>query len=305
MTKIPVTKMAGAGNDFLIMDVRRHALASLRRRWAAVSRALCDRHRGIGADGLLVLERSRAASARMRVFNPDGSEAEMCGNGARCVARYLQEGRRGSRRANAPTRVTIETKAGLIGASVRGDRVAMHMTEPTELTLDLTLKAGGDSFSLGVVNTGVPHAVVPVKAIETVDVERLGRALRQHPHFSPRGTNVNFVQEAANGSPRLLIRTYERGVEAETLACGTGVAAAAVLFALRDQPDERGGRRDRGSRASRQTIDVQTRSGDVLNVSFIIEGQGRQRRATQVVLEGTASRIFDGVAYWSAQSEES
>lgn len=301
MTKIPLTKMVGAGNDFLIVDTLRHP--ALRHRWAVVSRALCDRHHGVGADGLLVLERSRAAHARMRVFNPDGSEAEMCGNGARCVARYLRESTRRRGREKISARVTIETKAGLIGAVVSGGRVAMQMTEPTELTLDLTLNVGDQSLSLGVVNTGVPHAVVPVKAVETVDVERLGRAVRQHPHFSPRGTNVNFIQQDANRSNRLLIRTYERGVEAETLACGTGVAAAAILCALRAQPDQRNGRRDRGSKASRHIIDVETRSGDALRVSFAIEGQGAQRRATQVMLEGTASRIFDGMVYWPNRSE--
>ena len=225
---IPFTKMVGTGNDFIVVDTRRlPRLRRLPRRWGGVARALCDRRTGIGADGLLVLEPSRSADVRMRVFNPDGSEAKMCGNGARCVAQYVQRARRGRQPS-----VTIDTAAGMLDATVRRDRVAVRMMDPTALRLDLTLDVARRRIRLGAVNTGVPHAVVPVAALDAVDVSGLGRALRHHRAFAPQGTNVNFIQTDADHPDRLRIRTYERGVEEETRACGTGVTASALVYAL-------------------------------------------------------------------------
>ncbi|MBI1992304.1 MAG: diaminopimelate epimerase [Candidatus Omnitrophica bacterium] len=292
--QIPFTKMAGAGNDFIIVDARRHQLAPLTRQWPAISRSLCDRHTGIGADGLLVLEMSRRANVKMRVFNSDGSEAEMCGNGARCVARYIAQGARGAS-------VSIETRAGVVEATVRGDEVAMRMMDPTGLRLGLSLDVGGRTVRLlGFVNTGVPHAVVPVKRIDSIDVTRIGRALRYHRAFAPRGSNVNFVQADAKRTNRLRVRTYERGVEEETLACGTGVAASAVLYALRHEGRGRGNGVLRGSRSScRRRIEVETRSGEVLTVAFTVTGEGSSRRVSDVVLQGAAARVFEGEVSWS------
>ena len=228
---IPFAKMVGTGNDFIVVDTRTHPRPALQRRWGSVARALCDRRTGIGADGLLVLEPSRSADVRMRVFNPDGSEAEMCGNGARCVAQYVQRARRGRQSS-----VTIDTAAGLLDATVHRDRVAVRMTDPTALRLDLELDVKRRRIRLGAVNTGVPHAVVPVAALDEVDVSGLGRALRHHRAFGPQGTNVNFIQTDADHPDRLRIRTYERGVEEETLACGTGVTASALIHALSHGP---------------------------------------------------------------------
>ena len=216
---IPFTKMVGAGNDFVIIDTTRSALPSRARQWPAISKALCDRHRGIGADGVLVLEPSDAADVAMRVFNPDGSEAQMCGNGARCVARYLTQDARGTTRDARGRRVTIETQAGILCAQVKGRRIAMRMTDPTELELGLALDVGRRKVRLGFVNTGVPHAVVPVERLDQLDVSRLGRLLRYHRLFSPRGSNVNFIQADPKRTNRVRVRTYERGVEDETLAC--------------------------------------------------------------------------------------
>ena len=291
MTNIPFTKMVGTGNDFVVMDVRRRPLASLKRRWQAVSRFVCDRHWGVGADGLLVLERSRAADARMRVFNPDGSEAGMCGNGARCAALYL--GGAKSRR------VSIETKAGLLSADVRGSRVAMRMTDPRDLTFDLTVEADGRRFRLGFVDTGVPHAVVPVKALDAVEVGRLGRILRYHSAFAPRGANVNFIEPANGRVNRLRVRTYERGVEDETLACGTGVVASAIIYTLARDHEPARPKAGSNGRRSRYRVDVETVSGDVLVVSFqAVPSGGSARQVTEVVLEGGASRAFDGAVAW-------
>ena len=293
--QIPFTKMVGTGNDFVVLDSRRHHFNGLRRRWPAVSRALCDRHTGIGADGVLLLEPARAGDVRMRIFNADGSEAEMCGNGARCVAQYLAHGA-------ARRRVTLETRAGRLAADVRGRRVAIQMMEPTALRPTFRLSVGGRSLDMAFINTGVPHVVVPVKGLDTVDVVGLGRALRFHRAFAPRGTNVNFIQADSGRPQRIRVRTYERGVEGETLACGTGMVASAILYALGRYgappgPTTRRGRRPAAGRRT-WTIEVIPRSGDRLTVSFAAERAGRGLRVREVVLEGEAVRVFDGAVGW-------
>jgi diaminopimelate epimerase len=292
MTTIRFTKMAGAGNDFVVVDGLRQRLNGLRWAWPRVSRALCDRRRGIGADGLLVLSASRRADARMRVFNPDGSEAAMCGNGARCVAAYLANGAGGGARGRGGTRtVTIETGAGLVTASVRGGRVRMQMPQPSGIRLARRVPVNGRVVTLASVDTGVPHAVVPVRSLERVDVATLGRAIRRHPRFGPRGTNVDFVERVAGRADRIRVRTYERGVEAETLACGTGAAAAAVIHALR--------RRGGGAwRAGVRRIAVQTRSGAWLRVGVRMAGRSTPAAVRDVTLEGPASARFSGEVRW-------
>ena len=285
MSGISFTKMVGAGNDFIVVDARRRHPA---RRWPQVARALCDRHAGIGADGLLVLERSRRAAARMRVFNPDGSEAEMCGNGARCVAQYLA----GAGRSVRAQEIAIDTLAGMVTATVRGERVATRLTDPVELQLGLGLELDGRTVRLGFVNTGVPHAVVPVPAVDEVDVARLGRALRGHAAFAPRGANVNFVQPDPAHPGRVRVRTYERGVEGETLACGTGVAATAVIYGLTQ------GRTVTNGQPAAYRVAVQVRSGDVLTVSFQARQVGGRLQVGALVLEGLAREVFTGAAAW-------
>ena len=287
MIRVPFTKMVGTGNDFIVVDTVRHPLPALRRRWPAVSKALCDRHHGIGADGLLILQPSRTAEVKMRVLNPDGSEAEMCGNGARCVALYVQHAR--SRGRPRQGRVRLETRAGVLMGEVRGGQVAMRMTDPTELRLDQDIQVQGRRFGFGFINTGVPHAVVPVAALARLDVQGLGRELRHHRAFAPRGTNVDFIEADARRRNRLRVRTYERGVEAETLACGTGVAAAAVMYAL--------ARAGGNGKERRQRIDVETKSGHVLGVAFTVT-PGPNVRVTDVVLEGPAVRVFEGAVPW-------
>ncbi|MBI2495399.1 MAG: hypothetical protein HYW10_02370 [Candidatus Omnitrophica bacterium] len=205
------------------------------------------------------------------------------------------------RRGAGEQPVTVETIAGVLSATVHGDQVAMRMTNPTALRLGLNLDVGGRAVRLlGFVNTGVPHAVVPVKRIDSIDVTRIGRALRYHRAFAPRGSNVNFVQADAKRTNRLRVRTYERGVEEETLACGTGVAASAVLYALRHEGRGRGNGVLRGSRSScRRRIEVETRSGEVLTVAFTVTGEGSSRRVSDVVLQGAAARVFEGEVSWS------
>src|SRR5438045_1858388 len=192
------TKMNGAGNDFVMIDNR---LGDLRLASEQIAK-ICDRHRGVGADGVLVLERAaNGADFRMRYYNADGGEAEMCGNGARCFGRYAQRvsGRKGD--------ITFETQAGVITAQFLGQNVRIQMSEPHSLRLNEVLDVAGEKLTVHSLNTGVPHAVVFVEDLEKVDVRKLGAGLRYHPHFAPKGTNANFVHKA--GPQAIAIRTYE------------------------------------------------------------------------------------------------
>ena len=259
------TKMNGAGNDFVMIDNRDARLALTREQIAH----LCDRHRGVGADGLLAVEPAQnGADFRMRYYNADGGEAEMCGNGARCFARFAV---RLTGKADA---VSFETIAGVITARLLGELVELQMSEPHGLALGAELSANGASLRVHALNTGVPHAVVIVEDVDEIDVVATGRALRHHEHFAPQGTNVNFVQQL---DPQFIsVRTYERGVEDETLACGTGVVASALIF------------HEQTGAAS--PVDVWVRGGDRLVVSWEKIG-GTYRRVT---LTGPADFVFEG-----------
>ena len=259
------TKMNGAGNDFVMLD---NLAGGLRLDAGEIAR-LCDRHRGVGADGVLVAEAAaNGADFRMRYYNADGGEAEMCGNGARCFARYAGKitGRHGA--------IRFETPAGVIRAECDGDNVRLGMSEPRDLTLDRHIELSGGSVVAHSVNTGVPHAVVFVEDLEKADVRGLGAALRYHRDFAPKGTNVNFVQIIDPGTAA--VRTYERGVEDETLACGTGVVAVALIL-----------HEKHGASAP---VSVRVRGGDTLLVSFEKEG-GAYRN---VSLTGPADFVFEG-----------
>ncbi len=258
-------------------------LSSLKRQWPAIARSICDRRHGVGADGLLLLEPSRVGDVRMRVFNPDGSEAEMCGNGARCVV-HLAQGWSDHRRGG----VLLETAAGIIQGRVKGDRVQIQMSPPKDVRLNRRITVGGQPYRISSINTGVDHVVLEVRDLDRCDVEGLGRALRFHAAFRPHGTNVNFVAANRNMPQTIRVRTYERGVEAETLACGTGATASAILCALLHPTG-------RMERSVSRRITVIPRSGERLTVSFRLEAPGRIR---DVMLEGLVRRICEGVAQW-------
>jgi diaminopimelate epimerase len=259
------TKMNGSGNDFVLLDNR---AGDIRLGAEQVAR-ICDRHRGVGADGILVLENAlNGADFRMRYYNRDGGEAEMCGNGARCFARFV------SRVAGAKGKIWFETPAGIIGAELHGDLITLEMTEPSDLRRNLVLSAGPNTRTLQFINTGVPHVVVAVARVDDVDVRSEGAAIRQHETFAPAGANVNFVEK--RGLKQIAIRTYERGVEDETLACGTGVVASALVFAATEKTNG--------------PIEVIVRSGDELNVDF--KRDGETFRA--VTLTGPADFVFEG-----------
>jgi len=265
LTVLHFTKMNGAGNDFILIDNRTGHVHLDRPQIAR----LCDRHRGIGADGILLLEKaSNHADFRMRYFNADGGEAEMCGNGARCFARFA------NKVAGAEAKISFETPAGVISAKLAGDLVTLQMTEPTDLKLNIKLAVADENKTVHFINSGVPHVVIPIPRIDDVDVRREGSAIRHHKMFSPKGANVNFIEK--RGPKKIAVRTYERGVEDETLACGTGIVASALIFAATENTNG--------------PIAVIARGGDELQVGF--EKIGKQFR--NVTLTGPAEFVFEG-----------
>ena len=265
ITMLRFTKMNGAGNDFILFDNRSGDINLDRNQIAR----LCDRHRGIGADGILLLEKPiNRADFRMRYFNADGGEAEMCGNGARCFARFANKVDR------QKEKISFETPAGVISAELKSDLVTLLMTEPTDLRLNVDLPMTAEDKTVHFINSGVPHVVIPVAKIDDADVRREGAAIRYHKMFSPNGTNVNFIEK--RGPNKIAIRTYERGVENETLACGTGIVASALIFAA--------------SEKSSSPITVLAQGGDELQVGFEkVEGGFRN-----VTLTGPAEFVFEG-----------
>jgi len=264
MKAINFVKMVASGNDFVVIDNRKKNIAGL----SAAAKKICDRNFGVGGDGLLVIEPSKRADFRMRIINSDGSEAEMCGNGARCVALYARQN------GLAGGKMMFETLAGIIGAEVSGDKIRLEMSEPKDLKQGICLTAGGRKYSVNFVNTGVPHAVIFTGKTGGFDVKNLGRQIRYHNVFAPKGTNVNFVEPKKGNL--LKVRTYERGVEDETLACGTGVTASAIIAAA--------------VKNFKSPIRCLTESGEVLKVYFKKSGDSFK----DVYLEGGAKTVFCG-----------
>lgn len=255
--------MVASGNDFVLYEARQH-----NPEYPKLARKICDRKFGVGADGLLVLEKTRRADIRMRIFNADGSEAEMCGNGARCVAAFI-----------ARPKARIQTLAGIIESRVSGDKVKIKLTDPKALKLEIPIKVFGRTMHVNFINTGVPHTAVFVEGLDKIDVRALGRQIRFHKRFAPAGTNVDFVEVINRNSIKL--RTYERGVEDETLACGTGSVAAALVTSFEFQaPGEK-------------IMNVHTKSAEILKVYFKEE----KNKFTDVWLEGKAKAVYSGVYY--------
>lgn len=260
------TKMNGAGNDFVMVDNRNNSLQLTNDQIAR----LCDRHRGVGADGLLAVEPSQnGADVRMRYYNADGGEVEMCGNGARCFARFVNRLNGGNL-----TSVSFETPAGVLSAEYQGDLVKLAMSAPHSLALGTKLDVAGTELEVHFINTGVPHAVVIVSDLESTPIVEWGRTLRYHPHFAPKGTNANFMK--VTGPGKIDIRTYERGVEDETLACGTGMVACALVHHL--------------LHGAEGPVSVGVRGGDTLHIGFDAKGQD----FSNVTLTGPADFTFEG-----------
>jgi diaminopimelate epimerase len=265
--KIEFTKAVATGNDFIIIENRSGSLKGP----GSVARKLCDRKASIGADGLLLLERSKRADFKMRIFNSDGSEAEMCGNGSRCIALYALV------RRIARSKMTIDTVAGVLRAEVAGDVVKVMLTEPRDIRWNFCLMIHKCPYKLSFVNTGVPHVVHFVDDLDNIDVKELGSYMRNHGEFAPAGTNADFVK--IMGRQNIKVRTYERGVEDETLACGTGSVASALIAAEAE--------------GMSSPVTVHTRSGEKLKVYF----EKVRGNFKNVYLEGKAKLVFGGVTY--------
>ncbi len=269
MAMVAFEKYEGSGNDFIMIDNRRGAVPGSEK--VAFVKYYAPRALGIGADGVIFIEEDREADFRWDFFNADGSRAEACGNGSRCAAVFAH------RLGIAGRTMRFRTLAGMVQAEIceAGARVQLTAaTPPVEIN---GMEACGVKLDLFFLNTGVPHAVVPVADLEAVDVRGLGRILRHHARFAPSGTNVDFLQREGE---RIAIRTYERGVEDETLACGTGAVASAIVAA-----------RLWGMRCP---LAVRTRSGVLLTIAFSDRGE----RIEQVFLAGPVTRVFAGTAEW-------
>ncbi len=266
MSKFEFTKMHGAGNDFIMID----DMKSIFDESPGLIAALCEFHRGIGADGIILLRPSEETDFAMKYFNSDGSEAEMCGNGARCTAVFALD------RGIAGKKMRFSTGAGPVSAEVAGDRVRIGLEPVRGLRLGLVLP---DGTTAGFAVSGVPHAAIIVEDARSWEREsfvNMARSVRFDPLFEPTGTNVNIV--TVESGSKLVYRTYERGVEDETLACGTGAVAISVIAAhmgLVSSP-----------------VTCETSGGDILETSFELNDDG----AYQCTLTGPAKVSFRGEA---------
>jgi diaminopimelate epimerase len=258
------SKMAGGGNDFVVIDNRSGRIEDV----AALTRRICTPHLSVGADGLILIENTARATFRMRYLNADGSLADFCANGTRCAARFAYVN------VIAPKRMTIETGAGVVGAEVSdGGHVTLSLQPPQSFVAKRPLRAGETVIHGSSIIVGVPHYVVFLRdELWSQDIVPLGRALRSHPDLQPAGANINFV--VVRDPHAIEVRTYERGVEAETLSCGSGVVASAVTSALFGK--------------TKAPVKVLTRSGITLEVSFALDG-GLPR---DVQLRGDARVVY-------------
>lgn len=256
--------MAGAGNDFVVIDNRAGRIGDA----SDLTRRICTRRLSVGADGLILVETSARATFRMHYYNSDGSLADFCANGTRCAARFAFQN------VIAPRRMTIETDAGIVGAEIgeRGE-VTLSLSPPQQFVADRPLDVGGTAIRGSSLRVGVPHYVLFIRTdLWSQEIEPLGRAIRLHPALQPDGANVDFV--TVRDPHTIDVRTYERGVEGETLSCGSGVVAsvaAAALFGRVASP-----------------VTVLTRSGTTLEVSFGLSG----RELENVRLKGDARLIY-------------
>jgi len=264
MRNIEFYKMVAAGNDFVVVDNRQKAVPDP----VQFAREVCRPHTGVGADGVLLLESSKKADYKVRVLNPDGSEAGACGNGFRCTALL------GHERFGFGTRQKFESLSGIIEAEVKNGTVRVQLADPSGFKDGEEIEVSGRKLRYSFVNTGVPHVVIFVEGLEKIPVNEIGREIRYHARFKPAGANVNFVE--ATGPQSIEVRTYERGVEQETLACGTGTSASSIA----------------SFRAGhvKPPVRVKTKSGEVLTVDFAAKGN----EVHKLFLEGGAKLVFEG-----------
>jgi len=269
MKSIPFSKFSGCGNDFILIDNRDGLIPTEGLPHFATN--VCRRRMSAGADGLILIENAENADFRWQFLNSDGSRADMCGNGARCAARFARQN------SIAGKQMSFQTEAGIVKAEVDGDNVRIGMTDPSDLRLEIALVLNDEPILVSSIHTGVPHVVVPVedrRALDAIDVVTRGKSIRFHEAFAPDGANANFC--CLIGDNRIAARTYERGVEDETLACGTGAVAGAIVM---------------GQTAGLTSpTSVQTQGG-WLTIHYGQTDDGY----TDVWLEGDAREIYSGV----------
>ncbi len=263
--KISFWKMHGAKNDFIVVDDRSLTFPVANTRWI---KNISPRRSGVGCEGIILIQPSTVADFRMHFINPDGKEASMCGNGARCAARLAYD------IGIAQTSMKIETGAGILSAEIKKSLVRIEMTAPRSWQINKEITVDGKRLQYSMVNTGVPHVLFFVDDIRSCDIKTIGHAIRFHKEFAPEGTNVNFIKKT--GPHEISIRTYERGVEDETMACGTGVVAAALIAAKQKKVSA--------------PVNIYTAGGDTLSVNFILTPDG----ADNVFLEGPATYVYKG-----------
>ena len=269
-SNLKIVKMSGSGNDFILFDHRTRPFSDAA--MIGLTRLLCRRGLSVGADGMIFIEPSERYDFKWRFFNADGSEAEMCGNGGRCAARFAQL------IGMAGNEMTFETIAGPVQARVEGRVVKLQLPVPRDIRLDQEIALVNERQPVDFINTGVPHTILWLEEIEALDISELGPQIRFHPHFQPAGTNVNFARREEDQT--LSLRTYERGVEAETLACGTGAVAAAAVAYRKGWV--------------RSPVAVRTRGGEIL-VVHLEEDSGGGIGA--VFLEGMVTLVFQGEVF--------
>ncbi len=259
-------KLSGSGNDFILIDNMDGSLQVGDP--GAFAKSVCERKVSAGADGLIIIEPSDKVDFRWRFFNADGSEPEMCGNGGRCAARFA------FLRKIAKKRMSFETLAGVIDAEVKADSVKIRLSTPHSLVMEDKIIVNGKNLVVHSINTGVPHVVHFVNDLKAFNVFATGRAIRLHEHYRPAGTNANF---AAVVDPHAIhVRTFERGVEDETLACGTGSVASALIASRRGLVES--------------PVDVHVQSGETLKIYFERTKDG----FADVYLEGKVTVVYQG-----------
>ncbi len=259
-------KMSGSGNDFILIDNRNGRVAN--DAMGLLVKKICRRRESVGADGVIFLTKSERFNFGWRYLNADGGEVEMCGNGARCVARFAYL------KGITESKMTFETLAGPIDAEVTEGVVKVTMPKPSDLKMDIDLPLQTGWQTVDFINTGVPHVVIQVDSLHDYPVFQQGKIIRHHPMFSPEGTNANFIKII--GPDLLEIRTYERGVEDETLACGTGAVAATLVSAARGMVES--------------PVRAKTQGGEELTISF----QKDQNEFNQVWFEGKTVIVYQG-----------
>ena len=268
MNKIPFMKLSGAGNDFVIINNLNRNVDSTDTDFVKFVTKICQRRMSVGADGILLVEPAADVDFRMRYFNADGGEVETCGNGARCISKFAYLN------GLVAERMQFLTNAGVYESEIVGENVKVRMSDPTDIRINVPLRLADSVHTVGFANSGVPHVVFFVDNLEATDVFDLGQQTRYHDDFKPAGTNANFIR--IHSAEQIDIRTYERGVEDETLACGTGSIASAIVSATLGKVTS--------------PVSVRTASGVVLKIHFELENDA----AKNVYLEGDARVIYAG-----------